>query len=362
MIIRRLEARDYRNYASLDITLSEECNLLIGENGVGKTNLLEALGYLLCAQSIFGARDRDVIAFDKTSTYLSGFLEEGEEERKIFLSEEKKDLFRDGEKIKRRREFLLGTAYVLFRPVDLNLIKLSPKHRRDYLDEALSHINPYYERTLLTYKKVLEERNAFLKEERKRGDEILLDVYDEQLVRLAEELIEARLRAISRLSKRARDIYAHMSGEREVLGMKYLSSLPFSFDGGKNKEAFLRALKERRGEDLVRRQTTLGPHRDDIAFTLGGHDARRFASQGQQRSLLLSMKLAEVDLIEEERHIKPILLLDDVFSELDKKRKEALLENLEKTQSVITMAEAIPEVNQRAKGRFLITKEHIEEI
>lgn len=224
---------------------------------------------------------------------------------------------------------------VLFNPEDLNIIKYSPKERRKFLDDLLSNIDLNYDFYMYKYRRLLFERNKLLKMNMDRN---LLDVYDREIVRNGTKIIIMRLKTIKKLNEIAKKHYKNLSGDD--LNITYLSTVPVFVDEEELMENYLRILKESLPKDLEKRYTTIGPHRDDLDFKINKFSSKSYGSQGEQRSIVLSLKLAEADLIRDLYKTKPLLLLDDVFSEIDSKRSRYLLHSLKDLQTFITTTEA----------------------
>jgi len=334
----RLELRNFRNYRHLDHDLGGHLNLFLGANGQGKTNLLESIALLALSASPRARRETELLGPLAAEARVLGRVEsEGRiREIRIDLREEagrgRKRIEVDG--VNRRAVDLPGLARaVLFWPEDLNLVKAGPEHRRRFLNQMLVQVEPGHARLISRYARVLEQRNHLLKQiaAGETGIETLA-AWDEELVAVGSQIASSRRAAVAELAPLAgRHHQAIAAGEELAIG--YLGP-PDDFAGGVQKS---RSLDVRRGV------TGVGPHRDDLLVELGGRDARAYASQGQQRTLVVSLKLAEADLVAARTGEPPILLLDDVLSELDAERRGALLERVASAgQVVVTSAEAAP--------------------
>ena len=338
MRLLRLELRNFRNYRHLDHDLGGHLNLFLGANGQGKTNLLESIALLALSASPRARRETELLGPLAAEARVLGRVEsEGRiREIRIDLREEagrgRKRIEVDG--VGRRAVDLPGLARaVLFWPEDLNLVKAGPEHRRRFLNQMLVQVEPGHARLISRYARVLEQRNHLLKQiaAGETGIETLA-AWDEELVAVGSQIASSRRAAVAELAPLAgRHHQAIAAGEELAIG--YLGP-PDDFAGGVQKS---RTLDVRRGV------TGVGPHRDDLLVELGGRDARAYASQGQQRTLVVSLKLAEADLVAARTGEPPILLLDDVLSELDAERRGALLERVASAgQVVVTSAEAAP--------------------
>lgn len=341
MKIKELELSHFRNYEGVRVCPGPGKNVFYGKNAQGKTNLLEGVALGITGRSFRTYREREVISLDGEVSEVRVLLERGGYEHQSLCRisrGEKKGLFLDGEEVKSLREFQLGTT-VIFEPEDLNMIKHSPGERRRYMDRTLSLLNPWYEKTLGDYRKVLDGRNRLLKRRSMDPKDPLLRVFGRQLAPLSVELVRERLKFLKALSAGAKEYYGKLSGGRESLATRYLSTVPYAPDREEMiayaEESLLRSLDR----DLRYGRTTIGPHRDDIQFLVEERDLRSYGSQGQQRSAVLALKLAEVDFVRETKGFSPVLLLDDVFSELDAERKGLLLESIHRCQCFITTAE-----------------------
>ena len=247
------------------------------------------------------------------------------ENKKVFINDEKVNT----------KDYRKSRFVVLFNPEDLNIIKYSPKERRKFLDDLLSNIDLNYDFYMYKYRRLLFERNKLLK---MNMDKNLLDVYDREIVKNGTKIIIMRLRVIKKLNEIARKHYKRLSGDD--LNITYLSTVPIFVDEKELMENYLKILKESISKDLEKRYTSVGPHRDDLDFKINTFSSKSYASQGEQRSVVLSLKLAEADLIKDLYKTKPLLLLDDVFSEIDSNRSRYLLHSLKDLQTFITTTEA----------------------
>jgi DNA replication and repair protein RecF len=333
-----LELRNYRNYSRLDLEPGSQLNLFLGANGQGKTNLLESVAMLALSSSPRARRDTELVGPLAPEARIAAVVESGSKRAEVRIT-----ILVDGERARRRIEVdgqprravdLPGLFRVtLFWPDDLNLVKSGPEHRRRLLNQMLVQVQPGYARALGRYARVIEQRNSLLKQVA-MGEQppSALEVWDLELARVGGEIALARSRAMEALAVGAASAHAAISGG-ERLELEYLGP----------PQDLLRAVENSRAEDLRRGSTSVGPHRDDVLIRLAGRDARGFASQGQQRTAVVSLKLAEAELVGQMTGERPVLLLDDVLSELDRERRAALLESLsEPGQVVITSVEAEP--------------------
>lgn len=354
MRFTRLKLQHFRNYPSLDLELHPGITVLHGANGSGKTNLLEAMHLLSLGRSHRTQQDREMVAADSETATVLGYTRrlDGMHEVEIQLLPHQKPqkkvlLYR---KPAQRISDLMGHAtVVMFSPEDIRIVRDGPAARRRFVDMQLSQIRPGYIRILKNYLGVLESRNALLKEHKLFGvpDFInQLDTWDEQLAQATAPLVRARRWFLDELSRSAAEQYAAISeNASEPFALQYVGSLAKADDPAK---AMLEGLHRARREDMQRMYTTFGPHRDDAAMLLCGRDLRAFGSQGQLRTAVLSMKLGEIRLIENEMGEPPTLLLDDVFSELDVRRRSALLRSTEGIQTLLSCTDKADAASARA--------------
>jgi DNA replication and repair protein RecF len=335
----QLSLRNYRNYRRLDLTPGPGLNVFLGRNGQGKTNLLESVALLALSSSPRARRDSELIGPIAAEARVEAKIETAGRKTEIAYSVARTDSERTRRSITvngatRRAVDLPGHFRVtLFWPDDLSLIKSGPEHRRRLLNQLLVQVEPGYARSLSRYGRVLEQRNSLLKQVA-AGEQPpdALDVWDEELARLGTEIAAARAAAVAELDRHARSQHPRLA-DGETLTLRY-EGPPADLAA---------AVQKSRPDDLRRGASGVGPHRDDIDVLLAGKDARAFGSQGQQRSAVVSLKLAEAAIISERTGEPPVLLLDDVLSELDPDRRLALLERVgEQEQVIITSVEAGP--------------------
>ena len=340
MQVLRLRLQNFRNFPSLDWEPAPEVNIITGENAQGKTNLLEALFFGLTGRSFRTATERDVVRWG--SAFCRVELEVAGTGRHALVvasltSDGRKKLLVDG---KAGRPVELCGEPVIFTPEHLWLVKGGPALRRRWLDLEICSLQPGYVRCLRRYQQVLAHRNRLLLGLRGReGGHEALEPWDRQLVELGARIIFWRRRLLAGFASLASQVYSAISAEKEVLSLAYLSSFPL--ESAREEEElrllFLRELARRLPQELAWGQTLVGPHRDDVRFSINGRDARRYASLGQQRTTVLALKLAQLELAARLLNCYPLLLLDDVFSEIDERRREALLGYLAgKTQVFLT--------------------------
>ena len=343
MEISRIEAENYRNIKKMELIPSPGVNIIYGDNGQGKTNLIEAIWLFTGARSFRSAKENDLICFGENALKLSiSFTkEEREQSASIYLPRKGKKQFQLNYVDLPSQTSLTGEVYaVVFSPAHLSLGQDGPEVRRRFLDTAICQLMPRYVDILGRYNRVLHQRNALLKGLRQdrgyspQGTEVILGVFDEALSRLAASIIRARRKYVERLKKAASQIYEGISSQSETMGLEYRKGT--DQDQEISPQNILDQLQQGREADIAAAATLIGPHRDDLSILVGGLDARSFGSQGQKRSCVLSLKLAESAIIEETTGQRPIVLLDDVMSELDASRRDYLLNSLMGKQVFIT--------------------------
>ena len=341
MIIHSLKLREFRNYQELEITPHPGVNILFGQNGSGKTNLLEAIHYCALGRSHRTSQDKEVVCkgadFAAVGVQLQKNAVRMDIQVKLTPGEiRKKSVFVDRKRANRLSDLMGHVQCVIFSPEDLMLVKEGPSIRRRYLDMMLSQLSTAYFTALQQYQKALDQRNALLREVKKgaRLDSAMMDAFEEAMAAQCEVIIPLRRRMVAHTAFIAGEKYASISGrEHEEFRMEYECCVP----EGEDIVAYARdELKSTRQEDVYRGSTSFGIHREDIALTLKGRDMKVFASQGQIRTASLSMKLAQLEVFRGETGEAPILLLDDVMSELDMTRRTRLLEEISGVQTFIT--------------------------
>lgn len=348
MIIKSLELSNFRNYGFLNIQFDKGTNILFGDNAQGKTNILEAIFLCATTKSHKGSKDRDIVNFCEEEAHIRAYLEKNEEEIRIDMHLRKnktKGIAIDGTRIKKAADLLGTMNVVFFSPEDLTIIKNGPSERRRFVDMELCQLDSYYLYNLNHYNKIVNQRNKLLKD-------LFMDpslretlaIWDSQLVSFGSRIIERRYEFVKQLNDIIREIHSKLCGGRENLEIIYEPDVTES-----NFEQILRKNQER---DIRMKTSSAGPHRDDFAFIAEGVDIRKFGSQGQQRTAALSLKLSEIELVKKMTKDTPILLLDDVLSELDSNRQNYLLNSIGDIQTIITCTG----LDDFVKNRFEINK------
>lgn len=347
MFFKEIEIRNFRNYEYCKETFHPEINIFLGENGQGKTSLAEAL-YIMCLGRSFRTRnDREMIRFgeDTASVRTTVFKNERNVRTEIILNRNDKKIVKINGVRKKRPELAGHILVVEFAPDDLKILKEEPDKRRRFINREISKLYPGYYEDLAVYTKILIQRNTLLKEE--KADPSLMAVWDEELIRYGVKISIRRKGFIDRLNEISSRIHREITEGKEELRIEYDPNIPYRDDPAGLSELFREKLESSRESELIRKITACGPQRDDLKVTIGGVDVRKFGSQGQQRTAAISMKLAEISLIEEEIGEKPILILDDALSELDRKRQQYLIGSLEGTQIFLTATNIGEDIMER---------------
>ena len=353
MFITKLRVKNYRNFNEEEIIFDPNINIIYGNNAEGKTNLLEAIFLCATSKSHRNSKDIEIINFDNKESHIKVFFYNEiniNKEQTIDIqlnSDIKKGIALNGIKIDKLSEFLGTLNAVIFAPEDLNIIKEGPAIRRKFIDMELCQIDKVYVSNISNYNKVLNQRNAVLKDiisaSGNNKNELInfLDTYDDQLISFGTEVILKRFNNIKDLLGKIKDIYYKISGEKEELIIGYENefinnNMNEECDPQEIKNRYIKRLKETKEIDIKNGFTSIGPQRDDISFIVEKNDLRKFGSQGQKKAAAISLKLSELLIIKEKKGDTPILLLDDVFSELDEERQKRLIENINGIQTIIT--------------------------
>ncbi len=351
MYCRNISVENFRNIDSADVEFCQGTNVLIGENAQGKTNLLEAIYMTALGKSFRQGTDKDTIKFGEEYCFIKNNYNDGmrnaEISMRIFSDRRAKRIEQNKVKVSKTSDMVGGFKVVLFCPEHLSIIKEGPALRRNFLDVAISQIRPLYMKSLQRYATILKERNALIKdaEENRNVFNSTIDLFSEQLANEAAIITEYRIEYIEKLKKYVVKCFFEMTGEREIPEIEYISSSKLNegdcFDLKKCREAYRSLYTSHHDREIGAGATLWGIHKDDIEINLNGNRARIFASQGQQRSLSLALKLAEGEIIKDEcGGDYPVFLFDDVLSELDSGRRQYLLSNLNDKQVILTCCES----------------------
>ena len=341
MIIENLKARNFRNYENFSLQLKNGIHFIVGNNGQGKTNILEAIYFLSCTKSHRTNVNGNLIKKGSPFFILESDVIRNDKKLNIrcIVNEEGKNLYFYNNPIKKVSDFIGSLNAVMFCPNDMNLFDTVPKERRKFVDLELGKLSKTYTATLNTYYHLLKERNAYLKKE--KVDEIFLDILDDQLIEVQLTILSQRKKFIDDIIKNSYIFYEKLSHDSTKIKCKYVSFVEYD-EKEKMKEKMREKYKKSRERDIFYKQTHIGIHKDDFIFMMNGNEVSSFASQGQKRSIILSLKLGIVETIYLVSKTYPILLLDDVFSELDEKRREMLLHLLsDEMQIFITSTDQI---------------------
>ncbi|NLI60941.1 MAG: DNA replication/repair protein RecF [Clostridiales bacterium] len=344
MHLKELNLVNYRNYVNLELSFSSNLIIFSGRNAQGKTNILESIFLLCTGRSHRTPRDSELVLWGEKKSMVRSLVEkkEGPSLIEIMLSLSNNKKIKINSSIAQRIGELMGHMNsVLFSPEDLKLVKGSPRERRRFMDIEISQVKPKYFYSLQQYNRLLNHRNNLLKEiNQKSSLRKTLPVWDEQIAKVGSYVIMQRLEFINSIKKIAREIHDQISLGRESLEIRYNPSINFdSSDESGIMEEYLENLESNHEEDIKRGRTSKGCHRDDISIYINDMDARTFASQGQQRTTVLSLKLSEIEMMFRQTGEYPLLLLDDVMSELDKYRQAKLLSYFDKVQTFMTVTD-----------------------
>lgn len=343
MIIKSLELTNFRNYDSLSIQFDKGTNILYGDNAQGKTNILEAIHLSATTKSHKGSKDRDIIQFGREEGHIRTYLEKDGMEVKVDIhlrNSKSKVIAINGQKIKKASELLGILNVVLFSPEDLSIIKNGPSERRRFVDMELCQLDPFYLYNLNHYNKIVDQRNSLLKDLYLNPSlRDTLSIWDSQLVSFGSKIIERRKLFVDQINDIICEIHHKLSGGRETLVIQYEPDVTI--------EDFEKKCQLNQERDIKYKQTSTGPHRDDFSFLIGDIDVRKFGSQGQQRTAALSLKLSEIELVKKISKDTPVLLLDDVLSELDSNRQNFLLNHIGEIQTIITCTGLDDFINNR---------------
>lgn len=343
MYMKELVLENFRNYESLQLTFENKVNVILGENAQGKTNVLEAIYVLAMAKSHRTSNDKDLIRWDEEYAKIEGRVEKRHTSIPLELTISKKGKKAKSNHIEQQRlsQYVGNLNVVMFAPEDLHLVKGSPQVRRRFIDMEIGQISPVYLHDISQYQKVLQQRNHYLKQlqANKQHDKTMLEVLNEQLITLAVKIVQKRFEFIRLLEEWAQPIHSGISRGLEKLKIDYRPSIDVLEDDDWSKmvEVFEEKISSQKEREIERGVTLIGPHRDELVFMVNGKNVHTFGSQGQQRTTALSVKLAEIELICSEIGEYPVLLLDDVLSELDDFRQSHLLNTIrEKVQTFVT--------------------------
>lgn len=341
MNLKKIKLKNYRNCENLELNFCNFKNLIIGKNAQGKTNILESIYFLSNLKSVRTSNNLDLILFDKPQMEISAILDKNNTEIEIdfVYTDEKKKSFKLNKVKSTQKDFKQVVKTVLFSTEDLLLLRGAPEDRRKWLDRAISQVYPVYDERISKYEKIRAQKNNLLKDE--KFDNSLLQVYNEQLAIAGSNIIYLRKKFLSEIEKIATLKHSKIS-EDETLKIYYSSTFELGDTVEEIAQNYKIALEENYEDERRRCQSLIGPHRDDIVFFINEKESTKFASQGQQRTIVLALKMAEIEIIKEKVGTSPILLLDDVLAELDDLRQNYLLNSIDKeTQTIITSVDTL---------------------
>ncbi|AAK77991.1 DNA replication and repair protein RecF [Clostridium acetobutylicum] len=350
MYIKNLYLDNFRNYDNIEIDFNKKVNILTGNNAQGKTNILESIFYCSLGKSHRTNKDKELIKWDKDEAFIRLNLSRKPLDKKIeikIFKGGKKGININSIKLKKISELFGIFNVVMFSPEDLKIVKESPGHRRKFLDMEISKLDHRYYYKLVQYNKILDQRNIMLRNKKFLNND-MISVYDEQLSKFGSSLIESRIKYLNKLNEKGKIIHSDITKGKEEIEFTYLTHVK----GRENiSEELFSLFKDSYKRDVEKGNTSVGPHRDDFSIKINGIDARSFGSQGQQRTSVLTIKFASIQIIKEISSETPVLLLDDVLSELDESRQEYILNSLEGIQTLITCT-GIGDIEKYLKNDF----------
>lgn len=359
MYVKYLQLINFRNYKELNIELDKNINVFIGDNAQGKTNVLESIYYASIGRSHRTNKDKELIKWEERNSYIKIYVAKERLDKTIeirILKEGKKAINVNSININKLSELFGTLNVVIFSPEDLSIVKESPSFRRRFLDIELSKFSKQYYYNLVQYNKVLNERNMLLK---KGGNEVLniIGIYDKQLAKFGSNIIIKRQNYLKKLNDIGKKIHLEITSNKEDISFIYLSSIKANkdIDDGEIEDLFLKEIIKNRNSDIEKRYTSVGPHRDDFLININNINTRNYGSQGQQRTAVLTIKFSSLYIIKDEIGEYPVLLLDDVLSELDSNRQKYILSSVKDIQTIITCT-GIENINKYLKSDAKIFK------
>lgn len=355
MYIKKVELLNFRNYEKQEISLQEGINLFYGDNAQGKTNILESIFISAIGKSFRAKKEKELINLEKEYAKITIEFEKKDRQGTIEIElDEKKSILINGIKQKKLSDILGNINIVMFSPEDIEILKSGPAKRRRFLNIMISQLRPKYIYSLNMYLKALEQRNNYLRQIKiENKPKEMLEIWDEKLAEYAEQVNQYRKEFIDKIKEKIGQLHSKITQEKETIKIHYISDY-------KEREQYKEELKKAWNQDIIRGYTSKGIHRDDFLVSINGKQVNIYGSQGQNRTAILSLKLAELEIIEDEIEEKPILLLDDFMSELDKKRRENFLKNIEDTQVLITCTDPF-EIKDKISKRYKVEQGTIKE-
>ena len=342
MYIEKIKLENFRNYEKEEIEFDKNVNIIYGDNAQGKTNILESIFVCSLGKSFRTNKEKELINKEKDFSKIEMISQK--EDRKVnikFEIKEKKKFYINDIPTKKTSEIIGKNYIVLFTPEDIGIINNEPSKRRRFLNIMISQLRPLYINILSEYNKTLEQRNIYLKQIKYEGKPIQnLEIWDEQIAKLGLKIYEYRKEFIEKINKKIYDIHLNTTNNKEQIKIKYISNI------GKN---YLENLQKNKNNDIQKGYTSVGIHRDDFEIYINENLVSVYGSQGQKRTTIISLKLAEANVIYEEIGERPVILLDDFMSELDKKRIQGLFENIKENQVIITCTDSFKIDNTKYK-------------
>ena len=349
MYIKSIKLNNFRNYSNQEIQLDKEINIFFGDNAQGKTNVLESIFLCAIGKSFRAKKEKELIKIDEEKATVEIEFEKIDRDGKIKIElTNKKDVFINGIKKNKVSEILGNINIVMFSPDDIEILKSGPAKRRRFLNILISQLRPQYVYYLNMYIKTIEQRNNYLRQikELNNPTQEMLKIWDEKLAEYASYVFNYRNEFVEKIKDKILSIHKNITQEKEEIKIKYISDCL-------NKEKYIEELEKNWEQDILRGYTTKGVHRDDIYIYINGKQVNIYGSQGQNRTVILSLKLSELEIIYDEIGEYPILLLDDFMSELDSKRRENFLKSISNAQILITCTDEFTIDNKMCKTYFV---------
>lgn len=340
MLITNIKLKNFRNYKELNLELENGINVFYGDNAQGKTNIIESIYLSAIGKSFRTNKDNELINFNENFAEININYSKIDRNGNIKIDiNDKKNIYLNGIKLKKLSELLGNINIVIFTPEDINILKDGPASRRKFLDIMIGQLRPNYIHILNNYNKILEQRNNYLKQIKyENKSEDLLEIWDIKLAEYGEKIYNYRNEFFEKLKNKIQKIHKEITEEKELIKLEYISNC-------ENKKNFLNLLEKNKKIDIIKGYTSKGIHRDDFMVYINDTLVNVYGSQGQHRTAMLSLKKAELEVIKDEIGEYPILLLDDFMSELDEKRRNNFLENIENMQVIITCTDKIKNNN-----------------
>ena len=355
MFIKKIKLENFRNYNFQEIEFGDKTNIIFGDNAQGKTNILEAIFIASLGKSFRTNKEKELIKENKESAKVEiNFIKKNREEKINLEISDKKRFFINNIPVKKTSEIIGKINIVLFTPEDIEILRNEPIRRRRFLNIMISQLRPLYIHTLAIYNKILEQRNNYLKQIKfENGKKENLEIWDEQLIKYGERICIYRKEFIEKINKKIREIHLKTTENKEEIQIEYKTNVIL--------EKYKELLKKTREIDIKKGYTTIGIHRDDFEIFINNKNVSIFGSQGQQRTSIISLKLAEAEVVYDEIEEYPVLLLDDFMSELDKNRIKGFIKNIKNNQVLVTCTDKIS-IDNMVYNQFKVTNAQIEKI